>query len=114
MRWLYYTIIHHRLGEIDDGSPIPSTTRAAVYVRGLGVPPIDEQVAIAAVLGSIDDKIEVLQETNSTLERVARAIFKSWFVDFDPVRAKAEGREPEGMDVDTAALFPKSFLEAIS
>lgn len=55
MRWLYYAMIHYRLGEIDDGSPIPSTTRAAVYPRELDVPPIVEQCAIAAVLGALND-----------------------------------------------------------
>src|SRR5690606_29581025 len=59
MRWLYYAVIYHRLGEIDDGSPIPSTTRAAVYVRDVEVPPLCEQQEIAEVLGSLDDKIEL-------------------------------------------------------
>lgn len=98
MRWLYYAIRHHKLGEIDDGSPIPSTTRAAVYVRELAVPPKDVQKGIARVLGSIDEKIDVNRRINQTLEAMAQAIFKSWFVDFDPVKAKiaakAEGRDP--------------------
>lgn len=98
MRWLYYAIRHHKLGEIDDGSPIPSTTRAAVYVRELAVPPKDVQQGIARVLGSIDEKIDVNRRINQTLEVMAQAIFKSWFVDFDPVKAKiaalAEGRDP--------------------
>lgn len=105
MRWLYYAMIHHKLGEIDDGSPIPSTTRSAVYPRELEVPGIDEQRAIAAVLGSLDDKIELNRQMNETLEAMARAIFKSWFVDFDPVRAKMEGRDT-GLADDVAALFP--------
>lgn len=105
MRWLYYAMIHHKLGEIDDGSPIPSTTRAAVYPRELEVPGIDEQKAIGAVLGSLDDKIELNQQMNDTLEAMARAIFRSWFSDFDPVRAKMEGREP-GLVADVTALFP--------
>ena len=94
MRWLYYAIIYHKLGEIDDGSPIPSTTRAAVYVRDLAVPPIEEQEAIASILGLFDDKIELNRRMNETLEAIARAIFKDWFVNFGPTRAKAEGREP--------------------
>lgn len=65
-----------------------------------------------SVLGSIDDRITLLRETNATLETIAQALFKSWFVDFDPVRAKAEGFEPEGMDAATAALFPDSFEES--
>jgi len=112
MRWLYYAIIYHRLGEIDDGSPIPSTTRAAVYVRQLEVPPLDEQVAIASILGLIDDKIDAVREESNSLERIVRALFKSWFVDFDPVRAKAEGREPEGMDAATATIFPSELVDS--
>ena len=70
------------------------------------LPPIAEQKAIAAVLGSLDDKIELNRRMNATLEAMARALFQSWFVDFDPVRAKLDGRQPEGMDEETAALFP--------
>jgi len=107
MRWLYFAIKHHKLGEIDDGSPIPSTTRSAVYVRDFDVPPIAEQKAIAAVLAALDDKIELNRRMNATLEAMARALFQSWFVDFDPVRAKLDGRQPVGMDSTTAALFPE-------
>lgn len=57
-------------------------------------------------------RVTLLRETNATLEAIAQALFKSWFVDFDPVHAKAEGREPEGMDATTAALFPDSFEES--
>ena len=58
---------------------------------------------------ALDDRITLLRETNATLEAIAQALFKSWFVDFDPVRAKMEGRTPEGMDEATAALFPDGF-----
>jgi len=73
------------------------------------IPPLPEQHAIARILGSLDDKIELNRRMNESLEAMAQAIFKSWFVDFDPVRAKAEGRQPEGMDEETAALFPAEF-----
>jgi type I restriction enzyme S subunit len=112
MRWLYYAIKYHKLGEIDDGSPIPSTTRSAVYVRDFEVPPLAEQKAIAAVLGALDDKIELNRRMNATLEAMARALFQSWFVDFDPVRAKLDGRKPAGLDAATAALFPGAFQES--
>ncbi len=112
MRWLYYAIIHHKLGEIDDGSPIPSTTRSAVYVRDLEVPPPDQQRAIASTLGALDDKIELNRRMNETLEAIARAVFKSWFVDFDPVRAKAEGRQPYVMDAAAAAVFQDTFEDS--
>jgi type I restriction enzyme S subunit len=94
MRWLYYAIKHHKLGEIDDGSPIPSTTRSAVYVRDIDVPPLTEQKAIAAVLGALDDKIELNRRMNATLEAMARALFQSWFIDFDPVRANMDRNQP--------------------
>ena len=68
------------------------------------------QDAAAATLGVIDDRIDNLRQTNATLEAIAQTLFKSWFVDFDPVRAKAEGREPEGMDAATAALLPSEFV----
>ena len=70
------------------------------------VPPMPAQLEAASVLKAIDDRITLLRETNATLEAIAQALFKSWFVDFDPVRAKMEGRTPEGMDEATAALFP--------
>jgi len=68
--------------------------------------PVDEQRAIASVLGALDDKIELNRRMNETLEAMARALFKSWFVDLDPVKAKAQGRQPAHMDPATAALFP--------
>jgi type I restriction enzyme S subunit len=74
-------------------------------------PSYDEQRAIAHILGSLDGKIELNRRMNQTLESTARAIFKSWFVDFDPVRAKAEGR-PTGLPDDVAALFPESFEDS--
>jgi type I restriction enzyme S subunit len=70
------------------------------------LPPPGEQRAIVRILGALDDKIELNRRMNETLEELARSIFKSWFVDFDPVRAKAEGRQPVGMDAETAAMFP--------
>jgi type I restriction enzyme S subunit len=75
------------------------------------LPPLSEQRIIARILGSLDDKIESNRRMNETLEAIARTLFKSWFVDFDPVRAKSEGRAPSGMDAETAALFPDSFEE---
>jgi type I restriction enzyme S subunit len=76
------------------------------------IPPMAERVKIVDVMYAIDDRIALLRETNATLEAIAQALFKSWFVDFDPVRAKQAGREPEGMDAETAALFPDGFEES--
>ena len=73
------------------------------------LPPLPTQKAIAHILGTLDDKIELNRRMNETLESIARAIFTSWFINFDPVRAKAENRQPEGMDAATAALFPSEF-----
>lgn len=72
-------------------------------------PPKHERDAIANILGSLDDKIELNRRMNETLEGIARALFKSWFVDFDPVRAKMDGRQPYNLPIDTADLFPDSF-----
>jgi type I restriction enzyme, S subunit len=78
----------------------------------LRIPPLAEKKAIAAVLGALDDKIELNRRMNATLEAMARALFQSWFVGFDPVRAKLDGRQPFGLDSDTAALFPANFKES--
>ena len=75
-------------------------------------PPKQIQDEVAALLGALDDRITLLRETNTTLEAIAQALFKSWFVDFDPVHAKMQGRAPEGMDEVTATLFPDSFEES--
>ncbi len=71
-----------------------------------------EQRRIASFLDIFERRIALLRQTNVTLESIAQALFKSWFIDFDPVRAKSEGREPEGMDAATAALFPAEFEES--
>jgi len=78
----------------------------------LTLPSLDLQLSAAATLKALDDRITLLRETNATLEAIALALFKSWFVDFDPVRARMEGRAPEGMDEATARLFPDSFEES--
>jgi type I restriction enzyme S subunit len=77
----------------------------------LSIPPLAEQKAIAHILGTLDDKIELNRKTNETLEAMAKALFKSWFVDFDPVRAKAEGR-PTGLPAKISDLFPDSFEDS--
>lgn len=77
----------------------------------ISLPPLHVQKEVVGVLRALDDRITLLRETNATLEAIAQALFKSWFVNFDPVRAKMEGRAPEGMDEATAALFPDGFEE---
>lgn len=80
--------------------------------REVTIPPLKEQQAIACILGALDDKIELNRRMNRTLEEMARAIFKSWFVDFDPVRAKASGQQPQGLKPEIVALFPDSFEDS--
>ena len=94
------------------GTTIKHLTGKAVAALEVPCPPIELQVVMVSVLKSLDDRIALLRETNTTLEAIAQALFKSWFVDFDPVRAKMEDRAPEGMDEATAALFPVSFEES--
>ncbi|MBI3147729.1 MAG: restriction endonuclease subunit S [Betaproteobacteria bacterium] len=86
-------------------------TKGHIESFRLPLPPLDEQRAIAHILGTLDDKIELNRRMNETLEAMARALFKSWFVDFDPVRAKAEGRDP-GLPKPLADLFPDSFEDS--
>jgi type I restriction enzyme S subunit len=84
------------------------------HIRQMGIllPPLEQQAAIGVTASLLDERLRLLRQTNATLESIAQALFKSWFIDFDPVRAKAEGREPEGMDAATAALFPAEFEES--
>lgn len=118
VRWAYYELLTHDINGMDSGSAIPSTSRDAFYALPVRVPPRDEQRAIAHILGTLDDKIELNRRMNETLEAIARAIFKSWFVDFDPVRAKASGEPPAsicrrlGLTPDLLALFPDRLVDS--
>lgn len=94
------------------GATMPNLNTGILSAVPINLPPISVQHEIAAMLGSLDDRIALLRETNTTLEAIAQALFKSWFVDFDPVHAKMQGRAPEGMDEATAVLFPDSFDES--
>lgn len=94
------------------GATMPSLNTKILSEVSIYFPEQSVQQSGAALLTHFDDRITLLRETNNTLEAIAQALFKSWFVDFDPVRAKAEGRQPEGMGAATAALFPDSFEES--
>jgi len=100
-----------RMHNLTYGTVFETITKKTFYQWIIPLPPLPEQRAIAHILGSLDDKIELNRRMNQTLEATARAIFKSWFVDFDPVRAKAEGR-PTGLPDDIAALFTDSFEDS--
>jgi type I restriction enzyme, S subunit len=94
------------------GATMPNLNTTIMSEVPFALPPLAEQNAIAGVIGALDDKIELNRRMNATLEAMARALFQSWFVDFDPVRAKLDGRQPFGLDSDTAALFPANFEES--
>ena len=116
-RWAYYELLTQDINGMDSGSAIPSTSREDFYGLPVQVPPLPEQRAIAHVLGTLDDKIELNRRMNETLEEMARALFKSWFVDFDPVRAKMEGRwrrdeSLPGLPADLYDLFPDRLVDA--
>ena len=110
-RWAYYALLTQDINGMDSGSAIPSTSRDEFYSLPVSVPTPPEQRAIAHVLGTLDDKIELNRRMNETLEAMARALFKSWFVDFDPVRAKMEGRDP-GLPDPVADLFPDRLVDS--
>ncbi len=114
--FVWYNMRTRRWQEFINSSKTGSA-QAGANAKVLGLfplvlPPLAEQKAIAAVLGALDDKIELNRRMNATLEAMARALFQSWFVDFDPVRAKLDGRPPAALDPATAALFPDSFQDS--
>ncbi len=116
-KYLLYLLLtpemRYEMNRRAEGSTVPHLNM--LDIRNLAIPklpPLPEQKAIAHILGTLDDKMELNQQMNQTLEAMAKAIFKSWFVDFEPVRAKMEGRQPVGMDAATAELFPDSFEES--
>lgn len=110
--FLYYLLKHLDLNNWSSGSGQPLINQSTLNSIEVSVPPANDQKLIGSFVASLDDRITLLHETNATLEAIAQALFKSWFIDFDPVRAKAEGLEPEGLDAATAALFPNSFEES--
>ena len=100
------------LGLAAVGATRNALTKGMIESFEVPCPPLAVQQDIADVLASLDNRITLLRETNTTLEAIAQALFKSWFVDFDPVHAKMQGRPPESMYEATAALFPESFEES--
>jgi len=110
-RFIFYTLLLKRpeIETLAEGSVQKNLYVSSLGRLEVGLPAFHVQRQVAEMLGSLDDRIALLRETNATLEAIAQALFKSWFVDFDPVRAKQQGLTPEGMDEATAALFPDSF-----
>ena len=111
-RFAYYLLKTIDLAAFNSGSAQPSLNRNFLYSIPLNIPARNIQDQIVETLEALDDRITLLRETNTTLEAIAQALFKSWFVDFDPVHAKMQARAPEGMDEANAALFPDSFEES--
>ena len=110
-RFKYYALSVLGLEHMNSDSAVPGLNRSDAHARTLLLPEESEQRAIAHILGTLDDKIELNRRMNETLEEMARALFKSWFVDFDPVRAKMEGRDT-GLPPDVADLFPDRLVES--
>ena len=110
-RYFYYYYLSSGLRHLDSGSAQSQITINDLCRVKLTLPPLPEQKAIARILGTLDDKIELNRRMNATLEAMARALFQSWFVDFDPVRAKLDGRPPAALDPATATLFPEHLEE---
>ncbi|MEZ8806250.1 restriction endonuclease subunit S [Vibrio sp. 10N.222.54.F12] len=111
-RYVYYLMRSIDFTKFNVGSGVPTLNRnhlSSLLVNELGV---DKEKSIAKYLGDIDDKIDLNTQVNQNLEQMAQAIFKSWFVDFDPVKAKMNGEQPEGMDAATASLFSEKLVES--
>lgn len=106
-RYAYYFLKTLDFTIFNSGSAQPSLNRNFIHPLRVIVPPIEDQRAIACILGTLDDKIALNRKMGETLEALARALFQSWFVDFDPVRAKTEGRDPR-LPMEVADLFPDS------
>jgi len=117
-RWLYYWMCSREFyvqysgvaGQTDMAEYVSLRDQRGMYIT---LPSTTEQKAIACILGALDDKIEVNRRTNQTANRIIQSLFKSWFVDFDPVRKKAESRQAAGdLNPDLASLFPDAFSES--
>jgi type I restriction enzyme, S subunit len=110
-RFFYYALSRFDFSDIAQGTALPYLTVSSLSALSLDLPPPDEQRAIAHILGTLDDKIELNRRMSETLEALARALFKSWFVDFEPVRAKMEGRD-SGLPDAIADLFPDRLVDS--
>jgi type I restriction enzyme S subunit len=111
-KYLYYSLLHSDFSDVTTGSAQPQITMGHLNKKEIfwhSDP--NERAQVAHILGTLDDKIELNRKTNETLEAIAKALFKSWFVDFDPVRAKAGGR-PTGLPDEISDLFPDSFEDS--
>ena len=109
----FYVLTKLNLNQFSSGSGQPLLNQATLNAVECQVPSSPSfRALIGGVLNDFDKKIKLNTQTNQTLEEMAQAIFKSWFVDFDPVKAKMNGEQPEGMDAATASLFPEKLVES--
>ena len=104
--------VQNQLKARSTGTTVLGISQRELRKVEIPLPPLFEQRRIAHILGTLDEKIELNRQMNETLEATARAIYKSWFIDFDPVKAKVEGCKPACMDTETAALFPSAFQDS--
>ena len=116
-RFCYYLLKSLNLADFNAGSGVPTLNRNHIHPLPVRIPPLPEQRAIAHILGTLDDKIELNRRMNATLEEMARALFKSWFVDFEPVRAKMDGRwrrgeSLPGLPAEHYDLFPHRLVDS--
>ena len=117
LRFTYYLLKTLGLDRMNSDSAVPGLNRDNAHARTIFVPGLQEQRSIAHILGTLDDKIELNRKQNETLEAMARALFKAWFVDFEPVRAKMEGRWQRGQSLPGLPahlydLFPDHLVES--
>ena len=111
-QYLMYALEESSIGAYVTGSAQPKLSQQNLNAIPLLLPPYKEQERIVRVLGQLDHKIELNRQVNLTLEATASAVFRSWFIDYEPVVAKVDGRPPLGMSADVAALFPEHFSES--
>ena len=111
LKFAYYLLKFIGLNHLKDGTSNPTLSRETFGAQALPFPPVLSQRTIAHILGTLDDKIELNRRMNTTLEAMARALFRSWFVDFDPVRAKMAGRDT-GLPKEIANLFPDRLVDS--
>ncbi|MCS0029544.1 restriction endonuclease subunit S [Vibrio alginolyticus] len=111
--FVYYLLKTFDFHKYSDKAAVPGVNRNHLHMEMVRVPSdYDCQKKIANYLSKLDKKISLNTDVNNTLEEIAQAIFKSWFIDFDPVKAKMNGEQPEGMDAATASLFPEKLVES--
>ena len=110
--FLYQYLLQSDFDDVTTGSAQPQITVSSLALKKILLPALNEQRAIAQIMGAIEEKIQVNREISKTLEATAQTIFKSWFIDFDPVKAKMAGEKAVGMNDETAALFPDSMEDS--